>query len=151
MVNPCKVSQSNFHDSEQLTSPLVALIIAQCINQTADRHQMHQLKLAIRKTNHDHQAQVADTLYGQLSPSFQCCVDLAKESGSSSWLTVLPIQEHGFHLHKGDFWNALSLRYGLSPLNTSKSCHCGASFSWTMPWCALLEVFLLSATMRYVI
>ena len=38
-------------------------------------------------------------------------------------------QEHGFHLHKGDFRDALSLRYGLSPLNTSKSCHCGASFS----------------------
>ena len=44
-------------------------------------------------------------------------------------MTVLPIQEHGFHLHKGDFRDALSLRYGLSPLNTSKSCHCGASFS----------------------
>ena len=25
---------------------------------------------------------------------------MAKESGSSSWLTVLPIQEHGFYLHK---------------------------------------------------
>ena len=47
----------------------------------------------------------------------------------NSWLTVLPIEEHAFHLHKGDFRDALSLRYGLMPLNTASTCHCGASFS----------------------
>ena len=151
LVNPCKVSQSNFHDSEQLTSPFVALIIAQRINQTADRDQVHQLKLVIRKTNCDHQVQVADTLYSQLPPFFQCCVDLAKESGLSSWLTVLPIQEHGFHLHKGNFRDALSLLYGLSPLNTSKSCHCGASFSVDHAMVCPFGGFPTICTMRYVI
>ena len=57
-------------------------------------------------------------------PSFLRCADLAREPGSSSQLTVLPIQEHGFHLHKSN----LSLRYGITPLNTSKTCHCGTSF-----------------------
>ena len=37
------------------------------------------------------------------------CVD---EKGSSSWLTVLPLKEHGFHLHMGEFRDAISLRYG---------------------------------------
>ena len=68
-------------------------------------------------------------MQSDLSPSLKCCVNLAKESGSSSWLTVTPILEHGFHLQKGDFWDALSLRYGITPSNTSSTCQCGTSFS----------------------
>ena len=90
---------------------------------------MSQLKQAIRQGNWEQQCLAADSLYEQLSPSLQQCFDLAKESGSSSWLTVLPVQEHAFHLHKGDFRDALSLRYGLLPLHTAKTCHCGTSFS----------------------
>ena len=82
---------------------------------------MHQLKQTIKKSNREQQSLTADSLYDLLSPSLRRCVDLAKESGSSAWLTVLPIQEHGFHLHKGDFRGALSLHYGLLPLNTAKN------------------------------
>ena len=72
---------------------------------------------------------VADTLQSGLPLSLKHCVSLAKEPGSSSWLTVLPILEHGFHLHKSDFWDALSLHYDITPSNTSSTCQCGTSFS----------------------
>ena len=39
-------------------------------------------------------------------------MDLQCEKGSSSWLTVLPLQDQGFNLNKGEFRDALSLRYG---------------------------------------
>ena len=39
------------------------------------------------------------------------------------------MQEHAFHLHKGDFQDALSLRYSLLPLHTAKTCCCRTSFS----------------------
>ena len=39
-------------------------------------------------------------------------VQLSSEKGASSWLSVLPIQEHGFVLYKGAFRDALCLRYG---------------------------------------
>ena len=63
-------------------------------------------------------------------PTLKRCVDLAKESGSSSWLTVLPILEQGLdqglHLHKGDFQDALSLHYhGITPSNLSSTCQRG--------------------------
>ena len=98
LINPCSAAHSCFCDSEWLAAPLVALIVAQCATQTVDRDHIHQLKQSIRKNNHEHQTMVADTLQSDLSPSLKCCVDLAKESGSSSWLTVYPILEHGFHL-----------------------------------------------------
>ena len=99
------------------------------MTQTVDRDHIHQLKQSIRKKNHEHQTMVADTLQSDLSPSLKRCVDLAKESGSSSWLTVLPILDHGVYLHKGDFRDALSLCYGITPSNTSSTCQCGTSFS----------------------
>ena len=68
-------------------------------------------------------------MQNDLSPSLKCCVDLAKESGSPSWLTILSILEHGFHLLKGDFQDALSLCYGIIPFNTSSTCQCGTFFS----------------------
>lgn len=42
----------------------------------------------------------------------QLAMDLSLEKGASSWLTTLPLKEHGFSLHKTAFRDALALRYG---------------------------------------
>ena len=39
-------------------------------------------------------------------------MDLSQEKGASNWLTVLPVKEYGFSLHKGAFRDTLALRYG---------------------------------------
>ena len=49
--------------------------------------------------------------------------------GGSNWLTTLPLNEHGFALHKSAFQDALVLCYGWPPLRTPTLCACGASFS----------------------
>ena len=46
------------------------------------------------------------------SPDLQRSVRAASEKGASAWLTALPIEEHGFALHKVAFRDALALRYG---------------------------------------
>ena len=53
----------------------------------------------------------------------QLAMDLALEKGASSWLTALPLEEHGFALHKPAFRDAMALRYGspLDPLTHSIS------------------------------
>ena len=56
-------------------------------------------------------------------------VDLAKERGASSWFSVLSLSEQGFHLHKGEFRDALCLRYGWSVSNTPCLCNCGKAFT----------------------
>ena len=47
----------------------------------------------------------------------------------SLWLTALPIQEQGFHLHKQEFQDALRLRYGWELSRVRSHCVCGATFS----------------------
>ena len=50
------------------------------------------------------------------------------EKGASTWLSVLPLEEYGFALHKGAFCDALALRYGWRPVNTPLNCACGTHF-----------------------
>ena len=52
----------------------------------------------------------------------------ASEKGASAWLTTLPIEEHGFTLHKGAFRDALALCYGWPIRFSAEKCLCGAKF-----------------------
>ena len=55
--------------------------------------------------------------------------ELASEKGASNWLTVLPLQEHNFTLHKTAFHDAVALRYGWDPVRLPQYCACGKKFS----------------------
>ena len=59
----------------------------------------------------------------------QRCIDLASEKGASSWLTALPLLDLGLHLHKGNFRDAVYLRYNWPLPNVPSTCACGAPFS----------------------
>ena len=113
-----------------VTKPLYNLILQKKTHyplsvieaQIQAKKQLHQLK----------QQQTQDTaanLLPQLSESSQRSMVLTQEKGASSWLTTLPISEHGFALHKGAFHDALALRYGWDPPNTPSHCICGKSFT----------------------
>ena len=59
----------------------------------------------------------------------QCEFGLHGHRSQSSWLSVPPITDHGFHLHKGAFRDALCLRCGWQPFRLPQSCICGASLT----------------------
>ena len=48
---------------------------------------------------------------------------------ASSWLSALPLDQYGFSLNKGEFVDALCLRYGFAPPNLPSHCVCGKDFS----------------------
>ena len=60
-----------------------------------------------------------------LRPSFGA----ASECRASCWLTTLPIAEHRFAMPKGEFHNALCLRFGWQLACLPLSCVCGKSFN----------------------
>ena len=83
----------------------------------------------IRSSNRLRDICLANELNSILSTDQKRKIALAKEKGSSSWLTVLPIEKHGFFLNKGEFRDAIHLRYGWDIRNVPQSCVCGSSFS----------------------
>ena len=86
-------------------------------------------KARLRSRKRNQQKEEAKNLQNQLSSSLQRSMELSQEKGASAWLTSLPIDDHGFALHKSAFRDALSLRYGWSRQNPPSHCTCGHPFS----------------------
>ena len=129
LTNPATNSSHAFQASERLTAPLVALIVAQSPEHAVDQTEITSIKKDIRKTNRQRQEDQAKEIHNHLNPKLRRSIDLAMEKGSSAWLSVLPLEDHDFYLHKGEFKDALCLRYGWSLSNTPHTCNCGTVFS----------------------
>ena len=56
-------------------------------------------------------------------------MELLSAKGASSWLTTLPLKEHGFLLSRRDFRDALALRYDWLLESVPTTCVCGTEFS----------------------
>ena len=87
------------------------------------------LKRGIHLENRCRSEELAVSLHPLLPTELQRARELACLRGASSWLTVLPLDEHGFSLHKGDFRDAVCLRYGWPLSHLPTECICGASFT----------------------
>ena len=127
---PSETAASELQSSLLVTSSLKDHILDQ------DREYGHniitdqlQKKATINRLNRERGVRAADDLYSQLSDSLQRAVNLAKEKGASTWLTVLPLTDHGFALHKSAFHDALALRYGWTPCKLPSKCDCGNRFT----------------------
>ena len=107
IANPMDIGDSQFDASVKVTAPLKQLIIDQ--SSTTSPPDVHSIKADV----HSHHRSVtkvrAQEVYAKLSQPLQRAMDLNSEKGSSSWLTVLPFRDQGFHLTKREFWDAIHL------------------------------------------
>ena len=67
----------------------------------------------------------SDEIENSLEPNTLKAVQQAKETGASSWLNVIPLEEHNFTLNKGEFRDALSIRYSKNLRGLPSKCPCG--------------------------
>ena len=76
---------------------------------------------------HLHKAKF-DRLYTDVSPMMQINLKVAREKGASSWVTALPLFDHETVLNKGEFIDAVYIRYGWTLPDLPLTCVCGAPF-----------------------
>ena len=112
LIDPMSCSDCSFQSSTKVTAQLVDLTISQQLSGGPDPEIMLSTKKEIRLHARLSAIQQASNLEGVMDQCQKRLVTLGKEKGSSLWLTSLPIEEHGFHFHKGEFRDALCLRYG---------------------------------------
>ena len=132
--NPVKTCNHEFTLSVDVTAPLATLILLQQPDLTPDTIYMYmydqqRAKARTRKTRRQHQSNTAIELKAQLPHHLQRAMELGSEKGASSWLSTLPIEDHGFALHKGAFHDAFCMRYNWQPTHLPSKCIYGKAFS----------------------
>ncbi len=127
---PSKNADRELRSSLSVCAPLIEGILSQdhlYSSETLASQLEH--KKNVRKANEQRNILDAEEVYNLLPSNLRKSTELAREKGASSWLTTLPLSEHGFTLHKGAFHDALALRYGWPPTNTPTNCDCGKAFT----------------------
>ena len=123
LSNPQALADSVFAASVKVTRPLVECILHQRGTYIADIIVcQRQAKAEVVALKHDLWSTKASELKSSLPAELQRILSHATETGASSWLTVLPMQEHGFALHKGAFRDAICLRYEWHPSGLPPIC-----------------------------
>ncbi len=127
---PSTISDIEFHSSTLITSPLCAHIASQDPSYGPNIAGLQiKAKAEVRKINRVRVDNHLHRLLDTLPETLKGAVKLAQEKGSSTWLTALPLTEHGFTLHKSAFQDAMALRYGWTPKDLPSTCSCGSKFS----------------------
>ena len=124
-----KPATMNGLTSKAICKPLIKLILEQHGDVLAAQHRQKQIKQQCRQDHQNKLADQAKQFTSFASADLQKCVNAAQEKGVSSWLSALPITRHGFALHKGDFRDALAMRYSWPLQRCPQNCACGQPFS----------------------
>ena len=108
-----KKSTLHYSTCEIISAPLVHLILDQSEEYAPEvKEAQTRMRHNARKFHRQCEARAANHLEKSIPTKLQKALTICSEKGASSWLSALPISEHGFALHKGAFRDALCLRYG---------------------------------------
>ena len=129
LINPVAIAQEQHVCSQLISAPLVERVLHQDHQLTDCQSVQQDIKAKVSSDKRIKRKGDARNLQCQLPVSLQRSMELSQEKGASAWLTALPIDDHGFALHKSAFRDALSLRYDWSFQNSPSHCSCSHPFS----------------------
>ena len=120
----------SYEASTSINQPLIRKILIQS-NDLPDPSEVKDVKSAAllvykTKINEKH-----NNIKSSQDANTQRTIEQLSEPGASSWLGALPLQEQGFNLTKGEFQDALALRYNKTVKNLPSRCPCGSNFTIT--------------------
>ena len=128
IANPEEVASREYAASKRVTHNLTQLIVQQeqdlsCLDLQGTVNTIKDLK----REKDSFLDGKFNTILENVNCDLKRCLELNKEKGAGSWLTVLPLQDHGYCLNKQEFRDAICLRYGWKIPNTPPFCGCGAA------------------------
>ena len=97
ILDPCKKSAVHYSTCETIPAPLVCLILDQSETYAPEvKEAQARMRNNARKFDSQYEARTANDLKENLSTKLQKALTVCSEKGASSWLSALPISEHGF-------------------------------------------------------
>ena len=128
IIIPSEVSDTFYKNSRYMTSELVDRIVNQNVAEPRE-FDVHPSKHEIRTEKTHREDEKLNYVKSTLNEAKTRLLEAITEKGASSWLTAMPIKEHGFYLSKQVFWDTVYLRYGIQVPRLPINCVCGKSFN----------------------
>ena len=126
-----KLAVKEYSTSVKVTQQLVSTMEAQCSGIKPDDNSVRDKLSQILDERIEEYKKHQASLIEQCDKNTARLIEQAQESGSSSWLTCLPLQKHGFVMNKSAFRDSLRLRYGKDLSRLPSHCPCGETYSVT--------------------
>ena len=127
IVDPSTEAKSSYQYLKRVTRPLTEHIIEQK-HELPDETETLKIKKQVEKDKLQKVEQQRKDVLQEALEEMQRAVQLSQEKGSSSWLSIIPLQEMGFTLTKKEFHDAVSLRYDWEINDIPSKCVCGERF-----------------------
>ena len=126
----CMVANAN---SIYVSRPLVRLVMRQEF-ELCPQELMDQIKRLRANVDRENERRCDTKLRGIMGSSLvaaglKLALKACSEKGASSWVTAKPNYEHATVLHKGEFTDAVCIRYGWPLRKLVDTCACGTTFS----------------------
>ena len=115
--------QIQHEQSQQISSPLKILILAQS-SQLPDQETVKTIRKEKSSERERLLKEKVREIDETLTPETLKAVKDTRHPGASAWLSVLPLKEHGFSLNKGEFRDAVLLRYEKNLKGLPSKCPC---------------------------
>ena len=120
-------AEEEYQRSRAITAPLAAIIALQG-DTLPDPDTEKVAKSAAKSAKANKLKAKTAQITEQLSTRTRKNIEQVREPGASSWLNVLPLENHHLNLNKSDFKDALALRYDKHLNNLPSFCVCGSKF-----------------------
>ena len=124
--NVANFADLSYETSTKINKPLIKQILLQS-DHLPDVDEVKEVKSAAMLAYRTRLEEINDNVKNSQSPQMQRSLEQLSEPGASSWLGVIPLQEQGFNLTKGEFQDALALRYNKTIQNLPSKCPCESS------------------------
>ena len=116
--------------SKELLQGLVDLFFSQSLALSLDVvHQQDDLFCHLSTLKEQCLTAQLESIVSNSPPPLRRAVECCTEKAASSWLSALPLKQYGFALHKGEFIDAICLRYGFIPSRLPSHCVCDKDFT----------------------
>ena len=122
-----EVANEEFQTSLRVTAPLVTLMVLQS-KEMPNRDEIRNCHAIVSAEKRTKEMEKLAAIEEALPPTTARAFKQAQEKGASSWLTALPLKEHGFHLNKSEFRDAVAIRYASDLRSLPSMCPCGERF-----------------------
>jgi len=128
--NPSSLAPFSLELSRELCLPLMRLVLRQADDfDPSELRQDQNIKAKQELDREEHWKRTSEAIILKAPPSTQKAIREAREKVASNWVTTRPLDSHHTILHKGDFRDAVFIRYNWQPPFLPDTCCCGANFS----------------------